>query len=384
LGEPVFLVVQENVQASNPGSEVPLTVKTPSYPCSSCGATLEFSPGKNSLKCSHCGTENAISPGAGTAVEEFDYQEYLAKAAGNEPQIERQTVNCPGCGATTQMSANVTSDRCPFCAVPLIAADAHACRTIKPHAIAPFDFDVGRARTRFKDWIDGLWFAPTALKQQAIRETGTLKGIYLPYWTYDAKTETTYAGRRGDHYHESETYVDNGATKTRQVQRTRWSPAAGAVQLRFDDILVSATTSLPPDNLEKLEPWNLKNLQPYREDYLAGFVVEAYQLGLEPGFQVACQRMEGPIRQAIQHDIGGDEQQILNLSSRHDDIRFKHILLPIWLSTYRYGGKTWRFLVNGQTGEVQGERPWSVGKIALAVSAALLAVLAMIALLGKH
>jgi len=362
-------------------------VKTNFYPCTSCGAKLEFSPGKNALKCPYCGAENAISAAtaeaAVTAVEELDYQQYLAKAAGNEAQIERQTVKCPGCGATTQLAANITADRCPFCAVPLIAADAYARRTITPHAVAPFDIDEGCARTRFRSWIGGLWFAPNAL-QKAYRETGGLKGIYLPYWTYDANTETTYAGQRGDHYYVSETYVENGETKTRQVQRTRWSAAAGAVRVRFDDIVVCSTTSLPRDYLENLEPWNLAKLQPYREDYLSGFTVEAYQLGLEPGFQVACQRMEGPIRQAIESDIGGDEQQIASMSPRYDDITFKHILLPIWLSTYQYGGKTWRFLVNGQTGEVQGERPWSSWKIAFAVIAALIAVIVAVVLFGNQ
>lgn len=357
-------------------------MKTNIHPCSSCGATLEFSPGTNALKCSHCGTENAISDDFITAVEEFDYREYLAKAAGNEPQIERQTIACPGCGATTQLEANITSDRCPFCAVPLIAADAYAHRTIKPHAVAPFDFDEARAKIRFKNWIESLWFAPTALKQ-AYRDTGQLKGIYLPYWTFDANTDTSYSGRRGEHYYESATYIENGETKSRQVQHTRWSPVAGAVRRRFDDIIVCSTTSLPHDNLEKLEPWNLRKLQSYREDYLSGFIVEAYQLGLEPGFANACQRMEGPIRQAVESDIGGDEQQIISISSHYGDIRFRHILLPIWLSTYQYGGKPWRFLVNGQTGEVQGERPWSPWKIGFAVLTVLLLLVLFKSLLGR-
>lgn len=371
----------------DPPAENSVTVKTNFYPCTSCGAKFEFSPGKNALKCPYCGAENAMSAATPesvvTAVEELDYLAYLARAAGNEAQIERQTVKCPGCGATTQLAANVTADRCPFCAVPLIAADAYAQRTIKPHAVAPFDIDEGSAKTRFRRWIGGLWFAPNAL-QKAYRETGGLKGIYLPYWTYDANTDTSYTGQRGDHYYMSETYVENGETKTREVQRTRWSPAVGAVRMRFDDIVVCSTTSLPREYLENLEPWSHDKLQPYREDYLSGFIVEAYQLGLEPGFAVACQRMEAPIRQAIERDIGGDEQQIASMSPRYGEITFKHILLPIWLSTYQYGGKTWRFLVNGQTGEVQGERPWSSWKIAFAVIAALIVVVVVALLSGNQ
>jgi LSD1 subclass zinc finger protein len=356
------------------------------FPCRACGAKLEFAPGQSALKCAYCGTENAIPEApaelANAAVEELDYTAYLAKAAGNEVQIERQTITCAGCGAASQLPDNVTADRCPFCAMPLIAADAYAHRTIRPHAVAPFVIKDSDGKARFKKWIHGLWFAPNALKE-AYRQAGGLKGMYLPYWTYDAETDTAYVGQRGDHYYVTENYTENGHTRSRQVQRTRWSSAAGAVQVSFDDILVPATSSLPQDYLDKLEPWQLENLQPYREDYLAGFTVEAYQLGLEPGFKVACQRMEGPIRSAIAQDIGGDEQRIDNLSARYYDITFKHLLLPVWLSSYQYSGKTWRFLVNGQTGEVQGERPWSAWKIAFAVVSALMLMFLVFALLNQ-
>ncbi|GAB3242216.1 TFIIB-type zinc ribbon-containing protein [Chitinimonas naiadis] len=362
-------------------------MSTTTYPCRQCGAKLEFAPGQHALKCPYCGSENAIEVAdantAFAAVDELDYQAYLARAAGNEAEIERQTVKCPGCGAASQLPANTTADRCPFCAVPLIAASAYAHRTIQPRAVAPFAVKEADARQRFKDWISGLWFAPNALKQAYRAATG-LKGIYLPYWTYDTDTETRYSGERGDYYYETERYVENGETKTREVRRTRWSFVSGQVAVSFDDVIVPASQSLPKEYLDNLEPWRLNELQPYREDYLAGFTVEAYQVGLEPGFQAATERMEGPIRSAVSRDIGGDEQRISSLSPRYLDITFKHILLPIWLSSYQYDGKTWRFLVNGQTGEVQGERPWSVWKIAFAVLAALVVLFIVYLYASKH
>ncbi|WP_284198217.1 hypothetical protein [Chitinimonas prasina] len=356
------------------------------YPCTACGAKLEFAPGQHALQCPYCGAQNAIAVADAaeqeTAVAELDYQAYLAQAAGNEPQIERQTVKCPGCGAASQLPANTTADRCPFCAVPLIASNAYAQRTIQPKAVAPFEIKENQARASFKDWIHGLWFAPNALKQ-AYRAASGLKGIYLPYWTYDANTDTPYRGERGDYYYVSETYTDNGVTKTRQVRRTRWSSAVGEVHVGFDDVTVPATQSLPTQYLHGLQPWRLEKLQPYREDYLTGFTVEAYQLGLQPGFTAAQGLMEPTIREAIRRDIGGDEQRIHNMSPHYYDITFKHILLPIWLSSYQYGGKTWRFVVNGQTGEVQGERPWSAWKIAGAILLALLLLFVVIYLSGE-
>ncbi|MFC4161100.1 hypothetical protein [Chitinimonas lacunae] len=348
---------------------------TKTYPCKACGAKLEFAPGQHALKCPYCGAENEIASAdqseVAAAVEELDYASYLAQQAGAEPQLERQAVKCTGCGAASQLPANVTADRCPFCAAPLIASNAYASRQIRPRAIAPFEIKQADARERFKRWIDGLWFAPSALKTSYRTENG-LKGCYLPYWTYDAASNTPYRGERGDYYTVTEQYMENGVSKTRQVQKIRWSPAAGVVSLTFDDLLIPASSSLPREQADALQPWQLEKLTAYRDDFVSGFTVEAYQLGLEAGFGQARDIMEAAIRSAIARDIGGDQQRIHEMQPHYHAIRFKHILLPLWLSSYRYGGKTYRFLVNGQTGEVQGERPWSIWKIALLVLAVLL------------
>jgi predicted RNA-binding Zn-ribbon protein involved in translation (DUF1610 family) len=356
------------------------------HPCSGCGAKLEFAPGTLSLECPYCGAQNAIAEVSADqkahALERLDFLEYLKEKGGNEPQLERQTVKCPGCGAAVQLPANVTADRCPFCAGPLVAGDAYAHRTIAPRAVAPFVVKDTQARQSFRQWLSGLWFAPNALKQAAHAETG-IKGIYLPYWTFDTKSQTPYTGERGEVYYEEERYVEDGRERVRQVERVRWWPASGQVAVPFNDVLVSASNSVPKPFLQGLMPWKLDLLNAYNEDFITGFTVEAYQLGLEPGFGVAQQVMEVGIREAICRDIGGDRQRIISMQPRYFDIGFKHILLPIWLSSYRYADKTYRFIVNGQTGAVQGERPWSAWKIAGAVLLAV-AVVVVIAILRHH
>ena len=152
-------------------------------------------------------------------------------------------------------------------------------------------------------------------------------------------------------------------TDTEQVQRTRWYPASGWVHLGHDDVLVPAASSLPSKLQERLEPWDLHALVPYSDDYLAGFVTEGYQMELDEGFDDAKGRMQPRIDQAINRDIGGDEQRIHSKSSSYDEITFKHVLLPLWISSYRYADRSYRFLINARTGEVAGERPWSVWKI---------------------
>lgn len=358
---------------------------TKNYPCKQCGAKLVYAPGQLALACPYCGHVNAIAEdkeAQEAGNEELDYDAFLTQQAGNEPTIEIQNVKCTGCGAQSQLAANVVSDRCPFCAVPLIATAAYQDRKIRPKAIAPFDIKESEARSKFTTWVQGLWFAPNALKNAYRAERG-LKGIYTPYWTYDANSDTTYIGQRGVNYTVSETYVENNQTRVRQVTKIRWSPVSGEVQDMFDDVLAVGSKTLPTEFTDNLEPWNLEKLQGYRDDYVSGFTVEAYQIGLAPGFNNAKVKMEEVIRQSICADIGGDHQQISSMNPQFYNISFKHILLPIWLSSYKYGDKTYRFLVNGQTGKVHGERPYSAWKIAGAVIASVIVIGVILMLMNK-
>jgi len=210
-----------------------------------------------------------------------------------------------------------------------------------------------------------------------------MDGVYLPYWCYDSNTTTRYSGERGEYYYVSETYRDDkGETQTRQVRHTRWYPTSGTVQVNFDDVLVCGSQTLPRALLEKLEPWDLPELRAFDAGYLSGFVAERYKIGLEAGFVTAEARMVPKIRSAIESDIGGDDQRIGSMNVRHADVRFKHLLLPLWISSFRYKEKTYRFTVNARSGQVSGERPWSVAKIVLTVLA-VIAVIATIVVLAQ-
>ena len=218
---------------------------------------------------------------------------------------------------------------------------------------------------------------PTDLKQYA-RSEDKLVGVYVPYWTYDCDTRTAYTGERGDDYWETETYttMENGklVTKTRQVRKTRWTSVRGTVDNAFDDILILASKSLPEKYAGRLEPWDLDQLVPYADDYLSGFRAESYQVDLVGGFDEAREVMVPTIRATIERDIGGDHQRIDSTDTRYNNITFKHILLPVWLSAYRYRDQVYRILINARTGEVQGERPWSAWKIVALVAGALAAI----------
>lgn len=353
---------------------------TSSFACTNCGAELQFAPGTDALACPYCGTQNEIEA-ADVAIEERDFEAELQALKDEQEVYEIQTAQCESCGAESTIDPNVSSDLCPFCGASIVLT-AHTQRLIKPQGVLPFEVKREEAEKAFRTWLRSLWFAPNDLKKYARRE-GRLAGMYLPYWTFDAETTTQYRGQRGEYYYVTETYTDSdGNQRTRRKRRTRWYPARGTVHTSFDDVLVVASDSLPRNYMRKLEPWELDAVVPYDDAYLSGFRTESYTVDLERGYGIAQERMQPEIDGDIRRDIGGDTQRISSKSTDYDDVTFKHILLPVWLAAYRYGDDVYRIMINARTGEVQGERPWSTVKIALAVMAALI-VLATLYLMSN-
>ena len=345
---------------------MPTTQAEHRFPCAQCGASLRFAPGQARLSCDYCGHEQPIpqidDATRLTTLQSLDYHDAVANALPPAQIEETRVVHCDTCGADVQFDAAVHSAECPFCASPVVT-DTGTHRHIKPQAILPFRLREEDAHEKMGAWLKGLWFAPNGLAKYA-RATGKLNGLYMPYWAFDVATSSRYRGQRGDHY----TVTVRGSDgKSHTETRTRWSPASGRVSRQFLDLLVLASNTLPRRYTRDLEPWTLADLQLYAPDYLSGFRAEGYTVELPQGFEIAKERMDEVIRQDVRRDIGGDEQRIDSLSTAYADERFKHLLLPIWVAAYRYRGKSYRFVVNGQTGRVRGERPWSIPKIVGAI-----------------
>jgi len=355
------------------------------FPCEQCGAKLEFAPGTNVLRCSHCGHENAIAQAA-APIEELDFHSQLSALAQQQETVDEPLVKCSACAAEITRPPNATAMHCPFCGSAIVTQGISR-QTLKPRSLLPFKVTRQQAVELFRKWIGGLWFAPSELKHYADGDS-RIDGLYMPAWTYDCDTTSQYTGSRGDYYYVTQTYttVENGqtVTRTRQVRHTRWTAASGMVQRAFDDLLVLATRSLPQKYAQQLEPWDLSELVPYADDYLSGFIAERYQVELDAGFVEAQEMMKPPIHADVCAYIGGDEQRVDHISTQYHCVTFKHLLLPVWISAYRYRGRVFRFLVNSRTGEVQGERPWSAAKIMLLVLTCLIAVAGIVLFVSRN
>lgn len=337
------------------------------FPCENCGADYRYAPDKGALHCDHCGHEEPIAhagPWEG-GIRELDFQQAVRDQLPAQEMETTRVSNCPNCGASVEVASDEQAKECPFCATPFVT-DTGEDRHIKPKAVMPFVLTEDAARGAMTDWLGGLWFAPNGLAEYA-RKGRKMQGIYVPYWTFDADTKSSYRGQRGTIYYENRTVMRNGKSETVRVQKIRWRPVSGRVARFFDDVLVLASRSLPKKYTDALQPWDMTALEPYRPEFLAGFRAEAYTVELDDGFVEARQIMDRQIERDIKFDIGGDRQRISSVDTTVRDVTFKHVLLPVWLAAYKYRGQTYRFVVNGQTGRVQGERPWSAWKIAFAV-----------------
>ena len=353
--------------------DAPAPVSEHRFPCDNCGSDLRFDPQTANLTCDHCGNTQTIDDVGFEfrPITELDFRAGLRADLPSAEMEETRVTSCPNCAAQVEFADGKHATECPFCATPVVI-DTGVHRHIKPRAVLPFALTEDVARVAMKDWLGKLWFAPNGLQEYA-RKGRKMQGIYVPYWTYDADTKSSYRGERGTVYYETQTVTRDGKREQVQVAKVRWRAASGRVARFFDDVLVLASTSLPKRFTDALEPWDLAALEPYAPEYLAGFRAEAYAVSLEDGYAEARAQMDRVIERDVKFDIGGDRQRIHGIDTSVSNVTFKHILLPVWLAAYKYRSKTYRFVVNGRTGRVQGERPFSAIKITFAVILGLIA-----------
>jgi len=268
---------------------------------------------------------------------------------------------------------NITSADCPYCGSPFVIDSIYKDTILSPKSLIPFQIDKKQAIGEFKKWIGKSWFAPNDLKKADLNFE-QFKGVYVPYWTYDADYASKYTGLRGDYYYTTKTVRVGDKTTTQQVRQTRWTPTSGNVSGNHDDLLVVASETLPKKYVRKLEPWDLTKLTPFDRNYLSGFTVEKYKVELDAGFEIAKEIGKPVVKAKVCNDIGGDTQQVTSMNTSYDNITFKHLLLPLYVCAYVFKGEVFQFLVNAQTGEVQGEKPKSWGKIILAILIVLIIV----------
>jgi DNA-directed RNA polymerase subunit RPC12/RpoP len=346
--------------------------------CASCGGVVLYDPEVSALRCQHCATQAPVPHSGAPGPRELPLRDGLRSARKGYGTATLR-VECGECGATVSLAAAERATRCTYCASPTVVSKPPDPDLLQPESLIPFTISQPKATGGFDAWLGGLWFRPGDLARMA-RVEG-VHGIYLPYWTFDAELESHWEAERGEHYYETEEYTEevDGETvsRTRQVQQTRWYPARGRRSDAHDDVLVCASRGVREDLAGQLCTFDTKRLVPYSPGYLHGWRAEAYALDLEGAWSSAKATIEQAQEQRCIGDIGGDTHR--SLAARHTfrNETFKHILLPLFVLAYRYNGRPYQVLVNGQTGEVVGKAPLSVWKVMALVIPLNLLVLAL-------
>jgi rubredoxin len=358
------------------------------FSCPACGAEAQWNPGKKALVCPFCGTTSPaqveLTSNGDEAVVEHDLVAALRGIPDDQRgwQAKKTSVRCQSCQAISVFDPERVSQRCDFCGSTALVPYEEIKEAFRPESLLPMKLSETQVRDSIRRWYRTRWFAPNKLKTAAL--TDTVKGLYIPYWTFDAQVHADWTAESGYHYYTTETYTDaQGKTQTRQVQHTRWVPSSGAVDHFFNDELVPASRGVQPAMLRKIEPFPTGELTPYKPGFLSGWVVERYQIDLIAAAKAAQEEMDAEMERLCAAEVPGDTQRNLDVDTDYSRQTFKHILVPLWLLTYNYGARNFQVVINGYTGVIAGKYPKSWVKILFTVIV-VLAVAGVIALMAHR
>ncbi|SEN54901.1 hypothetical protein [Paenibacillus sp. OV219] len=351
------------------GESLKVGDQSATFPCASCGGQMRFDVDSQSLKCGYCGSEAVIDADAEQEPVEYelDFGDE-ADAHLTDWGMEQQLIKCTNCSGEMLLPASQTAAVCAFCGSPKVLPQGEP-DSIRPESVIPFQIKKDVAEDAFNVWRKKRWFIPGAFKKASL--SSTLSGVYVPYWTFDSDTYSTYRVEIGTHHYRSETRTRtvNGKTETytEQVRYTVWHWSSGDYSKAFDDVLIPASGQYDSKLLRKMNDFQLRDLLPYKPEYLSGFIAERYTVSLKEGWEQADEAMASQLQSEIRGQIHGDEVRNLNVDTTYSNRTYKHILLPVWNANYMYKGKSYRYMVNGESGEVIGRVPRSPWKITLFV-----------------
>ena len=329
--------------------------------CPDCGGTMDFDPKTGALLCPYCGNIVEIEDDetAPDRAQELAFDE--AEITGNcDWGTEKRVIHCKSCGAETIYDASMVSGECPYCGSNQVM-ESGAENVLAPGGVCPFTVTAENAGSRFLGWLKKKLFCPSAAKKSA--KAGKMRGIYLPYWTFDADTDSTYTARYGKNR------VVRRGKQTRVV--TDWYRTSGTYHEFVNDQLISGTEKHDEKLLSGIEPFDTESNVVYKPEYVAGFASERYSVGLKAAWEKAKNfiksRLLSHITKQVQETHHADHVDSVKVKTVYRNITYKYLMLPVWMSSFAYKGKVYQFMVNGRTGRVSGRTPISPLRVAVAI-----------------
>ncbi len=347
------------------------------FQCPSCGGNMTFDPTTQSLKCGSCGSIEKIETFERPIVE-YDFKNFLRENKDkltNTWEEMSKILKCKSCGAEIVVPPLDTSIACSFCGSSHVEKLDNK-DVLKPENLIPFKISFQQSQEIFKKWAENRFMTPFNFKK--LYSSDKITGLYAPYWTFDSNTFSNYAVQLGTHYTTMETYttMENGksVTHTRPVVHTIWHTKRGTYSEFCDDVFVNGSKNVDPKLSEKVSHYDFKQLVSYNSDYLSGFKAEKYSINIEQAWGIAQEKIREILSQHIRSQQRADEVGGVQLNTQHDNVTFKYVLVPLWISVFNYKNKSFVSLINGQTGRIEGHYPISVLKVIFIVIISVLVV----------
>jgi predicted RNA-binding Zn-ribbon protein involved in translation (DUF1610 family) len=336
------------------------------FRCPQCNGVTAYCTDDGALTCAYCGYHEAPqAEWVGRGAEAFEFTvETMRRATTGWGEMRKELV-CHSCGAHTTLSMEMLTHSCPFCASNQVVQMQAPQDALRPRFLIPFGVTLAQCREEVATWLESSWMTPAGLRSLA--RTAEFTPIYIPAWTFDARGKASWRAEVG--HRQTYTTRVNGRTQTRT--RTVWRWESGSVNHYFDDMLISGTSKLSHLLLQKVKEVDLNGLVAYEASFLAGLQAQAYDVNLEDAWEQARHAMREETRLACRAQASTNKVRNFSMSLDFSEESWRYILLPIYLAVYRYQTRRMQVMVNGQTGQIAGQRPVAWGKVALACLAAL-------------
>jgi DNA-directed RNA polymerase subunit RPC12/RpoP len=318
------------------------------FSCSQCGGLMEFDVERQNAVCRSCGYVEVIEDETASVEEAEQALDYVLPTTRAHCWAEAQhRLACSQCGAISLLPPGQTTNECPYCGSRQLTASDETVELVDPNLIGLARFDEGKASHSLREWLGNGWFIPDDLKNLA--RPSRLRPAYYPFWTFDGTLQMKWTGR-----------VNEGSSRSPQ-----WGTRQGVETEMFDDVQVPGLRSMPASELSRIEPFRLKELVEFKPEVLAGWKALTYDLPLADASLKAREKVARRVRRELYNRVlvGYQKQDLRSGEMSWSGMTFKLVLLPLWVGTYRYRGKKYRLLINGQTGKVGGEKPVDTVKV---------------------
>lgn len=335
-----------------------------SYKCPQCGAATRFDVAHGGVSCEHCGyLARSTEKSVGQAAEQHEFTLEALVLAEQGWGIDRPNLHCDSCGAELSLSPEALTSSCPFCASNKVNISKAPADILRPKFLIPFKIVPENVQSFAREWLGKGWFHPPELASSALIHR--FKGIYLPYWTFDALINADWRAQVG-----YERTVRDREGNSRTVIDWRWE--SGNARLMFDDLPQTGTNKVSNFLLEKLLPFQMHDLVAYSPDFLAGWQAQNYNVVLPDAWQTAKDKMREKAQAACRGQIRSSHVRNFSMTANFSDEAWRYVLLPVYLAVYKHENRVFQVMVNGQTGAVAGQKPVAWWKIWLAIAALLL------------